>query len=112
MDKATLEDSCALIIQRCEKLDFPLFSGIEKRKKILRLCAEQIDADFDIVLRDEGIFFPELSNLREKLWQQATADARKEFLNIDDKHLFNGFYLQEVTHRYAELQASAILEHL
>ena len=112
MDKASLEHSCALIIRRCEKLNFPLFSNVEKRKTLLTQYAKQIDAAFDDILHNEKISLPELTEQRKRFWGQATTDARKEFSNIDDKHLFNGFYLQEVTHRYAELQADFILERL
>ena len=42
-------------------------------------------------------------------WEQADTAARKQFGDLSERQMLNGFYLQEVMHRYAELITSAIL---
>ena len=42
-------------------------------------------------------------------WEQADTAARKQFGDLSERQMLNGFYLQEVMHRYAELITNAIL---
>lgn len=112
MDKERLTDACQDIIHRCDTLDFPVFCSKEKKQAILQMERQKIDQSFDALNERIGRdkLMPEQQ--RQDLWEQACVQARKEFRNLDEKHLLNGFYLQEVTHRYAELQADVLLQHV
>lgn len=110
MNNVTLKSACQSIIHRCDTLDFPLFSSKEKKLMILQRERESIDKAFDILLEQNGLQHFLSAQQRHQLWMQASEDARREFSNLDNKHLLNGFYLQEVTHRYAELQAAALFQ--
>lgn len=100
------------IICRTETLDFPPFSSFEKRQMIVQSEREKIDASIEAVMAGAGI---EYENIRESLvifWNEADQSARLEFGNLSENAMLNGFYLQEVMHRYAELQVDAVLKTL
>lgn len=112
MEKVRLIDACQDIIHRCDTLDFPIFCSKDKKQAILQRERQEVDRAFDALQKQIGRdqLIPEQQ--RQDLWEQACVQARKEFSNLDEKHLLNGFYLQEVTHRYAELQANVLLQHV
>lgn len=103
------QEACLRIVESCDKLDFPLFSTREKKLQILDQERARVDGLFDKILPKESAASPQWLQKRQDFWTQAVDKARKEFCNLDEKHLLNGFYLQEILHRYAELQMESIL---
>lgn len=109
MDMTTLQRTCQEIVRSCDTLDFPLFSSTPKKQAILQQQRERIDCALDALCAQVSLPCSFLQQQRETLWNQACTDAREKFRNLDEKHLLNGFYLQEVTHQYAELQTALFL---
>ena len=109
MDTSIVKERCEKLIQYCNKLDFPLFFSAEKKKTFLQQERRKIDAEIDNICIQTGIDDFDLCCMRKALWLQAEKDASEEFADLDEKHLMNGFYLQEITHRYVELQRAWIL---
>lgn len=112
MDEDALKEACQDIIHRCDTLDFPIFCSKDKKMAILQMERQKIDRAFDTLTEQIGRDRLMQEQQRQDLWEQACVQARKEFRNLDEKHLLNGFYLQEVTHRYAELQADVLQQHV
>lgn len=101
-----------MIIKGTEKLDFPMLASFEKRQKILVENRMNIDLLIDSVQSNRGTSADEIAAMRPALWEEADAAARAEFGDLSEKKMLNGFYLQEVMHRYAELQVAVLLSHL
>ena len=80
-----------------------MFSSFERKKEILRETRANVDTQLEKVLTDAGISCNETIENRSELWTEADKEAQKEFGNLSEKEMLNGFYLQEVMHRYAEL---------
>lgn len=112
MDTYTIHTELRHIIYNTEKLDFPIFSSLEKKQQIVKTEREKIDAQIDHIINKTDIDFTAITQLRQNLWEEADSAARAEFGALSEKEMLNGFYLQEVMHRYAELQARAILDIL
>lgn len=101
-----------MVIKGTEKLDFPMLASFEKRQKILVENRMNIDLLIDSIQSNKGISSVEIASMRPALWEEADAAARAEFGDLTEKKMLNGFYLQEVMHRYAELQVTALLSGL
>lgn len=101
-----------MIIKGTEKLDFPMLATFEKRQKILVENRMNIDLLIDSTQSNWGASVEEIAAMRPALWEEADAAARAEFGDLSEKKMLNGFYLQEVMHRYAELQVAVLLSHL
>ncbi len=110
MDRLALESACRKIADHCDTLDFPFFASHERKQALLQKQKEEIDRAFDLLSQQTHRDGFMSTQQRNSLWAQASADARKEFRNLDEKQLINGFYLQEVTRRYAELQTAILLQ--
>lgn len=109
MDTSIVKERCEKLIQYCNKLDFPLFCSAEKKKEFLQQERTKIDTEIDNICISAGLDDCNPCHMRKDLWLQAEKAAREEFANLDEKHLMNGFYLQEIMHRYTELQLAWIL---
>ncbi len=97
------------IVEATEKLDFPWMSTLKSRQDILQAEKSNVEAQIGKLVASYG-FDDMLSNINfANLWEEADAAARTQFRNISEKQMLNGFYLQEVMHRYAELISKAII---
>lgn len=100
------------IVKGTEKLDFPMLASFEKRQKIVIENRLKIDLLIDSLQSNKDVYVVEIAAMRPDLWEEADAAARSKFGDLSEKEMLNGFYLQEVMHRYAELQVAALLSHL
>ena len=101
------------IIDSARKLDFPAFSYLERKHILLQEERAKVDRQVDVVLEQAGL--PRgagTDDSRDALWRQADAEARAEFGSLPEKEMMNGFYLQEVIHRYAALLADAAVKEM
>ena len=97
------------IVEATEKLDFPLMSTLKIRQTILQEEKSNFEAQIGRLVASYG-FDDMLSDINcADLWAKADAAARTQFGNISEKQMLNGFYLQEVMHRYTELISKAII---
>lgn len=95
-----------------EKLDFPWMSTFTSRQTILQAEKNKIDAQIEKLVVAYG-FDDVLSNIScADLWKQADVTARKNFGNIAEKQMLNGFYLQEIMHQYAEIISESIISKI
>ena len=99
MDTEQKKQELRRIIKATETLDFPRFSSLERKREILRELRLKADAELAAVLGDRT------TEEKELLWQKAEQAAKKQFGELSEKQLLNGFYLQELLHRYTELRA-------
>lgn len=112
MDICKIKAELECIIRSTEKLDFPFFSSLEKKQAIIKREREALDTQIEMLLCETAINFADLDQKQMSLWEAADRDARAEFGSLSEKNMLNGFYLQEVMHRYAEAWAGAILQNL
>ncbi len=98
------------IVEATEKLDFPWMSTLKSRQAILQAEKSNVEARIEKLVASCG-FDDMLSNINfADLWEEADTSARTQFGNISEKQMLNGFYLQEVMHRYTELISKAIIQ--
>lgn len=112
MDIRKIDAELERIVHAAEKLDFPLFSSFEKKQAVVEQEREAINRQIEALLREGNIEFADLEQKRTSLWKTADLDARAEFGPLSEKEMLNGFYLQEVMHRYAEAWVKIIREIL
>lgn len=110
MDLERLHADLQKIVRDTEVLGFPIFSSFERKQEILRETRAHVDAQLEKVLADAGLSCNGMIENRSELWTKADKAARKEFGNLSEKEMLNSFYLQEVMHRYAELQIAKATE--
>lgn len=110
MDIHQIQTDLSRIIRDTEKLDFPIFSTFEKKQAIVENERKKIDAQIKRITEEIEIDFTDIGETQELFWEEADQAAKEAFGPLSEKEMLNGFYLQEVMHRYAELQANAILE--
>lgn len=112
MSEQGYREALQKVINETEQLDFPMFASFEKRQKIVAEKRMNIDFVIDALQANEGLSVDELDDMRLVLWKEADRAARAEFGDLSEEKMLNGFYLQEVMHRYAEAQVAILLTHL
>ena len=109
-DPIAIKKGLQQIVEATEKLDFPLMSTLKIRQTILQEEKSNFEAQIGRLVASYG-FDDMLSDINcADLWAKADAAARTQFGNISEKQMLNGFYLQEVMHRYTELISKAIIQ--
>ena len=100
------------IVNATETLDFPLISTFEKKCSILHVEKNNIEEQIGNILSMEGLDVALLEIDYTELWKQADDEARSQFGHLNEKQMMNGFYLQEVMHRYVELIIKVIISKI
>ena len=80
-------------------MDFPFLAGEDKKKRIVE--------DKKIYIEDTIKEKLELN----KLWNEALDYAGSKFDSLPVSKRLNGFYLQELMHRYVELLGNVVTEN-
>ena len=108
-DRSLLQKELQQIVRATEKLDFPWMSTLNDRQAILQAEKRNIEAQIETRMTSHGLGAA-LNDINfADYWEQADPAARKQFGDLSERQMLNGFYLQEVMHRYAELITNAIL---
>lgn len=108
-DRSLLQKELQQIVRATEKLDFPWMSTLNDRQAILQAEKRNIEAQIKTRMTSHGLGAA-LNDINfADYWEQADTAARKQFGDLSERQMLNGFYLQEVMHRYAELITNAIL---
>lgn len=108
-DRSLLQKELQQIVSATEKLDFPWMSTLNDRQAILQAEKRNIEAQIETRMTSHGLGAA-LNDINfADYWEQADTAARKQFGDLSERQMLNGFYLQEVMHRYAELITNAIL---
>ena len=111
-DPTAMKKGLQQIVKATEKLDFPWMSTWKSRQAILQAEKSKAEEQIGTLVASCG-FADGLSSIScAALWEEADAAARTQFGNMPEKQLLNGFYLQEVMHRYTELISKAIIERV
>ena len=108
-DPTAIKKELQHIVKATEKLDFPWMSTLKSRQTILQAEKSEAETQIEKLLASCG--FDDMLNSIDfdDLWEEADAAARTQFGDISEKQMLNGFYLQEVMHRYTELISKAII---
>lgn len=105
----SMEKELHQIVKATEKLNFPWMSTLKKRQSILQAEKNKIETQIRKLIASYGIDDVLNSISFTDFWEQADTAARSQFGKLSERQMLNGFYLQEVMHRYTELIANAII---
>lgn len=106
----SIKEGMNALLEQTNTLDFPFFANKNKKRKLILEKKSQIDRSIDQLIGDSGIVINEKQ--RELIWKEAETDARSEFASLPEEHLLNGFYYQELMHRYVKQVFNVIIEKL
>ncbi len=104
-----LQEKLQHIVDSTINLDFPWLTTFEEKQLILQCEKNKVETQIGKLLKSYG--FEQVWNTIDflSLWMQADMEARRQFGNLNEEQMLNGFYFQEVMHRYSELLIKAIM---
>lgn len=88
-------------------MDFPFLASEDKKKRIVEDKKIYIE---DTIKEAFADMYPEKLELN-KLWNEALDYAGNKFDSLPVSKRLNGFYLQELMHRYVELLGNVVTEN-
>lgn len=94
------------ILKETTQFDFPFFANEEKKRIILLKKKSYIEEKFRVVAPES---LPSEEKMR-KIWEQSVEFADEQFKSLPINKRFNGFYLQELMHCYAEKLKDSIID--
>lgn len=103
-----IEKEISCILEDTTKLNFPVGSRKEMKKKIIIENKIYVEERMQKVLPES---FPK-RDILEKMWDEAVEYSNNQFKALSEKRRINGFYLQELIHCYAEKIGKEILANI
>ena len=88
-------------------MDFPFLAGEDKKKSIIEDKKIYIENTIKTEFKEKYPRECELNNL----WNEAVDYAGSKFDSLPVSKRLNGFYLQELMHRYVELLGNVVTEN-
>ena len=88
------------LLNETMNMDFPFLAGEDKKKRIIEDTIKEAFAEM----------YPEKCELNN-LWNEALDYAGSKFDSLPVSKRLNGFYLQELMHRYVELLGNVVIEN-
>lgn len=102
-----LENNIKYIIDETTRFDFPFLASQEHKREIILKKKLYIEEKLKCLMPN---FFPNEDILCE-IWNESIKHTDKQFNFLSDNKKINGFYLQELSHCYAEKISSIILNN-
>jgi len=106
--KKNVENEIKGIIEETTQFDFPFFISQEKKKDIIFQKKSYIEEKLRRLSPDT---YPSEEALIQ-MWGESIKHSDEQFNSLSEKHKLNGFYLQELSHCYAEKIGIAILDNI
>lgn len=85
-------------------MDFPFLAGEDKKKRIIEDKKTYIE---DAIKEAFAEMYPKENELNS-IWNEALDYASSKFDSLPVSKRLNGFYLQELMHRYVELLGNVV----
>lgn len=95
------------LLNETMNMDFPFLAGEDKKKRIIEDKKTYIE---DTIKEAFAEMYPEKCELNN-LWNEALDYAGSKFDSLAVSKKLNGFYLQELMHRYVELLGNVVTEN-
>lgn len=94
------------LLEETTQFDFPFLASVEKKETILNENRTYIENELRTIAKD---LYPS-EDVIERVWEESVEYADGQFKTLPENKRLNGFYLQEIMHRYVEVLAEIIFD--
>ena len=103
--KDTIKERIGKLLEETIQFDFPFLASADKKADILDAKRKYIETELKNVATSQ---YPSNESI-DKIWRETVEYTDEQFKSLPNGKRLNGFYLQELMHKYVEKLGEVIL---